>query len=119
MKKEKFSMPWIIKGIIYTAFGEAHSILCSRITNELTSKGYKVTGEKCIKTHPYIGHGSSVKDCYYVDIFVERRNEIVIVECGNCSNKKLDHLKRIFPLARVFNYPYLTQWECTPKRCFT
>jgi len=45
-----------------------------------------------------------------VDIFAERNNEVIIVECGHCFGRmtRLCHLKNY--ATKVVQQPYLLQW---------
>jgi len=78
-----------------------HKVLVQKIKHLYEGKGFYCETEKLIK--PLCGGK------YLVDIFCQKTNQTVIIECGNVEwLRRLSELKKSFPESKIFHYPYLS-----------
>lgn len=82
--------------------GNAHRILCFRTREMLEKKGFIVEVEKNIR----IVNGPQKR--YKVDIYAERGGEILMFECGDCKQEKLEWLRE--NIGPIIHIPYLDTW---------
>jgi len=90
------------KNILKNYKGNAHELLCIKMKELLEQKGFAVEREKNIR----IVNGPQKR--YKVDVYGKRLNDILIFECGDCKQEKLDWLRE--NIGPVIHVPYLDSW---------
>jgi len=80
----------------------AHDTLCKSASSILESQGYNVEFEKVIP----IKNGPQKR--YEVDVYGEKDGKIIIYECGDCKQEKIDWLRKNIGI--VIHLPYLDKW---------
>ena len=91
---------------------EAHELLCELGRSHLEKRRFIVEMNKRIY-HPVIKRqrriGNPIDAGYFVlDVYGEREGEIIMYECGNCEQERLDWLRKY--IGKTIHMPYLTQW---------
>jgi hypothetical protein len=82
--------------------GKAHKQMVKEIRKMFELKGYSCKEEKLI--HSCSGMRT------HIDLFCQRNNEIVIIECGMVDLWNLCEKHKTYPKAMVFQYPYITRF---------
>lgn len=77
----------------------AHDILCLEEAKKLERKQFKVVLEKKV----ILENGKR----YMVDVYAQKDDEVVVVECGWCPQDKLKELNTEF---KTIHVPYLRCW---------
>jgi len=76
-----------------------HYEIKQKVKNILLKEGFNVDLEYPLNLENQL---------YITDVFAQRNNEVVLIECGNCPTKKLKALRSKFP--KVFHLNY-SQWR--------
>jgi Holliday junction resolvase len=80
-----------------------HRLLCEQERKKLEERGFAVTLGKMFPKDP-----KTPWYRYIVDIYGERGNKKVVVECGSTNKEKLSFLTGLN--LKVIHVPYLLQW---------
>jgi len=81
-------------GFGYSHESLRHVDLKEKVCKVLISNGFSVELEKVISTD---------NGCYIVDIFAQKNNRNIMIECGNCDDGKIKNLREMF---EVIHIPY-------------
>ena len=68
----------------------------------MSKAGYKVSHERRIDLS---NDPDSPQPHFIIDLYAERGDQIVLIECGDCKQNKLDCLRRHF---KVIHYPFIS-----------